>query len=718
MNNAHESSPAPAPGRTPPSQAAAPAAPASVPVPEPAPASQAAAPGAATPAPAPVPERPLRARLLRSGAAALAALAALTALFYLEENWRGGSAWETAQQQLAVKQEKLDWAAYIPPAAPDDQNFFKAPKMQDWFAGGGSNELLARLSLDSFAELGWHRVHSNASVMVAELILRPPDTAGPPSGAAVPAAEVVPLISLDNASLSAAIRRLADQAHLQVDLDPQVLSNRPGPLTRSAATWTNVSAMSVLMALLCDNNLRWVDDPQTGRALIKDAELTGASGAGDAVNRDFVMAIIRNAIGPVGEIADGFPLSANTLRENPPQRLSIAPDSVPTQNELARLFPAAHAFRIEPSGNSLRVFLNLVPVAAADYLAWSDQFSPEFETIRAAVKRPFARLDGDYNRPYLVPVPNMPAVNEVASRLASRTAAFLMLGKPADALRELTLLNDLRGCLEGKPAGRPIMWSTAMANVTISDLYAQTISYGLRLQVWNDSQLAALEDQLRQVDLVSQLWCALESERAADCSMLDGGFRSETAHLFRIGGVNRSFWHKITSPPRLALKFMPGGWVCRNLAHLAALDQEMIDSVDRPMGVIRPHQVEAARDRIAADLRLHGRSFFWFLAKNMVFSASAPLKTTAQAQTAVNQALVVCALERCRLALREYPAALRDLVPQFIRTIPSDPVNGEPLKYRLEAPGRFVLYSIGWDEKDDNGAPLNAEGKGDWVWGR
>lgn len=99
---------------------------------------------------------------------------------------------------------------------------------------------------------------------------------------------------------------------------------------------------------------------------------------------------------------------------------------------------------------------------------------------------------------------------------------------------------------------------------------------------------------------------------------------------------------------------------------------------------------------------------------------SARLKTTALAQTAVNQALVVCALERCRLARGAYPATLHDLVPEFLTVLPPDPVNvkGGPLQCRLTGPGRFRLYSIGWDEKDDNGAPLDAAGKGDWVWGR
>ena len=60
-------------------------------------------------------------------------------------------------RQVGEPQEKLDWAAYIPPAVPDDQNFFKAPRMQDWFAGNGANEFTTRLSLDTFADLAWHR---------------------------------------------------------------------------------------------------------------------------------------------------------------------------------------------------------------------------------------------------------------------------------------------------------------------------------------------------------------------------------------------------------------------------------------------------------------------------------------------------------------------------------------------------------------------------------
>ena len=80
------------------------------------------------------------------------------------------------------------------------------------------------------------------------------------------------------------------------------------------------------------------------------------------------------------------------------------------------------------------------------------------------------------------------------------------------------------------------------------------------------------------------------------------------------------------------------------------------------------------------------------------------------------------ALERYRLVHGEFPESLDALAPQFTGKIPHDVINGQPLKYRREANGQFVLYSVGWNEKDDGGAVgltqsggVNNE-KGDWVW--
>jgi type II secretory pathway pseudopilin PulG len=117
----------------------------------------------------------------------------------------------------------------------------------------------------------------------------------------------------------------------------------------------------------------------------------------------------------------------------------------------------------------------------------------------------------------------------------------------------------------------------------------------------------------------------------------------------------------------------------------------------------------------------------------MMFPAiGSAVKKFAIAQASVDLARVAGALERYRLAHGQYPETLDALVPQFIEKLPHDIIGGQPLHYRRTdgppsqgsgaASGKFVLYSIGWNEKDDGGQIAFKKGgsvdreKGDWVW--
>jgi len=63
-----------------------------------------------------------------------------------------------------------------------------------------------------------------------------------------------------------------------------------------------------------------------------------------------------------------------------------------------------------------------------------------------------------------------------------------------------------------------------------------------------------------------------------------------------------------------------------------------------------------------------------------------------------------------------YPETLSDLVPRYLPTVPKDPFDGKPLRYRRDKNG-FRVWSIGTDLKDDGGvsqiSPLS--GKGDII---
>src|SRR4051812_16685319 len=91
---------------------------------------------------------PLRWRFLRRVLTSLAIFATLVALFYTEENWRGKRAWEKRKSELEAKGAVLDWEKFIPPPVLDEQNFFKAPGINEsnW-VGRGTRELSTRLSV-------------------------------------------------------------------------------------------------------------------------------------------------------------------------------------------------------------------------------------------------------------------------------------------------------------------------------------------------------------------------------------------------------------------------------------------------------------------------------------------------------------------------------------------------------------------------------------------
>ncbi|MHB9133079.1 MAG: hypothetical protein ACYDBB_18580 [Armatimonadota bacterium] len=68
--------------------------------------------------------------------------------------------------------------------------------------------------------------------------------------------------------------------------------------------------------------------------------------------------------------------------------------------------------------------------------------------------------------------------------------------------------------------------------------------------------------------------------------------------------------------------------------------------------------------------------------------------------------LTSCALEAYKQDRGAYPATLSELCPTYLLSVPSDPFSvNAPLSYRNTATG-YLLYSIGPDAHDDNGAAV------------
>jgi hypothetical protein len=440
----------------------------------------------------------------------------------------------------------------------------------------------------------------------------------------------------------------------------------------------------------------------------------------DPGTAELVRGLMQKTLGRSIQGAAGFLFSEFQLSNIAPARIELEAASKPSVAVMENFIPQdlitnLGQLRIEADTNDnalrFRVLLSDVKVtaSAADYLKWTDQFVPALDEVREALKRPYALLPGDYSQPTLVPIPNFVELRAVAQTLAQRAQCDFLLGRPEDALREITLIHDLCRMLKRIPPGQPITLVESMINVAIAGLYANTVADGLRLHAWKEPQLAALQAQLKDDDLISPVVASLSGEQAATCfSMLHS-----TPELTKALWGDKSFVQRLKDPAYRFFIFAPRGWLYQNAISHVRHSQAAVACYDASNQLIFPKPMNAWP---GANLNFH--SPYSFLEAVYLPNMSHAAQRTAYNQTWVNEAMVACALERCKLARGEYPETLEALVPQYIDALPHDVIGGQPLHYRRASDGTYVLYSVGWDEVDEGGTPgpANDLAKEDWVW--
>jgi hypothetical protein len=358
---------------------------------------------------------------------------------------------------------------------------------------------------------------------------------------------------------------------------------------------------------------------------------------------------------------------------------------------------------VSPPGKGTQPFLPFEPSTA------------DLDLVRIALQRPYARIDGDYRQPYAIPIPNFVTIRNVSQLLAQRAQSDLSLGQSEAAWHELSLIRDLCRILEPQPSGRPMTLVAAMINVAVTGLYVGVVQDGLRLHAWHEPQLLAIERQLHEADLLAPVVEAFREERAATCRTFETTKPSEMVKLFDFGTAGRSWRDRFGDTAfKLIVRWMPRGWFYQNMAMGSELEQEEIESVDLTSRLVRPHQVSAIVGRLSS-ISEQRSPYRFLVARALPYFAKAWL-TTAASQTLVDQAWLACALERYRLAQGQYPETLDALTPRFLAKLPHDLIGGQPLTYRRDGSGGYLVYSVGWNEQDDGGTPGRSKEQGDWVW--
>jgi hypothetical protein len=160
-------------------------------------------------------------------------------------------------------------------------------------------------------------------------------------------------------------------------------------------------------------------------------------------------------------------------------------------------------------------------------------------------------------------------------------------------------------------------------------------------------------------------------------------------------GMNRGIW-KIPTP--IAWFYGKSGLPQRDMNVFLILQAEIQDKCRMPSDKV---MASLRRDPITKQIPAYCPLSPYLL----TFSESL-LSSKAQNEASLQVTRIGLALKQFKMANGAYPDTLAGLMPLFLDKLPKDPCSGNNLLYRKEGKG-FLLYSVGGDLQDNQGAPNN-----------
>ena len=367
--------------------------------------------------------------------------------------------------------------------------------------------------------------------------------------------------------------------------------------------------------------------------------------------------------------------------------------------------------------NEFPVSLQPQTPAQAVLLALS-KYDSAIEELRQASRLPYSRYPLEYDKadPSGILLPHLPDLKRCSQVLQLRAVAELQNGETEKALDDVKLSLRLADSIHTEPFLVSQLVRVAILHITLQPVYE-----GLAEHKWADTQLAELDSELAKLDFPADYELSMRCERASDIGIIEYFRHARMSQ--KKADILYSIRHNeygITTGGLVVFYFGPDGWQDQSELKICQLMQHYFSVANVDLQTISPTSARDADARVNVENE-HSTPFN-LMERLLLPGLGAAAKRFAYSQNSVNLARLAIALERYHLAHGEYPETLNALAPQFIKKLPHDIVNGQPLHYRRTSDGQFVLYSVGWNETDDGGVVgLTKSGslaidEGDWVW--
>jgi hypothetical protein len=359
--------------------------------------------------------------------------------------------------------------------------------------------------------------------------------------------------------------------------------------------------------------------------------------------------------------------------------------------------------------------------AAEAVLAALKEYEPVLAELRAASRRPQCRFNLRYEEenPTVILLPHLSVLKKCVKILVLRASAELALGRTDAAFEDL----DQAFYLANASRSEPFLISQ-LVRIAQAQLIIQPLWEGMAERQWTDDQLKAFQNQLQKFDFVADCSRSLRAERAFGNAII-AYVGNHPRRLLDVGVMDMGAESGPSSVSVALAKAVPRGWFYREQLNYGRCFQEFIlpgITIHPPR--FDPSLIQQNADRLDKTMQNKwGAVWEHRLACSMLLPAMVNAsRRFANVQTVLDQAAIACALERYRRTNGSLPETLEALAPGLMKAVPRDVIGGEPLPYRRTDNGQYLLYSVGWNVKDDGGqVGLGKNGQwdiqqGDWVW--
>ena len=335
---------------------------------------------------------------------------------------------------------------------------------------------------------------------------------------------------------------------------------------------------------------------------------------------------------------------------------------------------------------------------AADTLVRNS--ATRFAELQASLARPDCRFPVIITNGFVALLPNLTAAKQEALRLRIMATLATDEGRIDQAITAMSATTQLARHLTREPILINQLVSVALLQGVLDDA-----SRLLSRRALTASDLAALEAVIRRAERHGALEKAVVSEIPMGMSVFNMSSH-EFARLISTEGE--------PAPSEAGVKavmffFDAIGWKSAD----RRLYIETLLKLSRLATDASPNAVQEFQ-QVVDEAAAKAKQFPQRLITGMFLPALGKVSNKFLALEARRSAaMVALAVERHRLANGgQLPGSLAAVSAEFLPAIPSDPFDGQPLRYRQSDQG-YVVYSVGQGLRDNDGKepPKNATGK-------